>query len=554
MKKLVLILLLLGGFFMHRIEGANAIVDSAGHRIFTDGPPGTTIPSSWLNAVQEEIATVITNAGLPLKTAATETGTQLWDALTVLGRPYDYIVNSNATFAEVIERVAANQYRIKSEYRSLFFSQITGGYPMPLSDGDIWGYIETNACVNLTFEFGAYINMGNERGYIEINTEGCLLDGVSIRGLGTVASAIQQSFLLNADYVNFINCNSINRLTNVDCYVFKGDVNYNDTVSVVGCKVADFSSTNTLRCFGVLNNLSNCVVDNISSTSNIYVFASVINASNCVMKNIYAENLLYGMTNSSNCSGIWMEAFDIVGGIQIIGINNSSNCSNIEMRDFDGEICKGISSSSKISNVKMSDIEANSGVCYGVDSSDRLINIDCVQLDATGNCYAFTSSNQLSNCYAENIDSSGGNSAGYYDCDFISASVCNDIDAVAGTYNGFENCDDISSSKASNCENGFDNCANVSSCDSSNNDNHGYFQILRISSSRATANSVDGFNDCTTVGFCMSTTNTNDGYKDCDHIEHNRSLVNGGVAYNNSFADLAATRACAATDNGGDNA
>ena len=39
---------------MHRTEGTH---NSAGQ--FTDGPPGTTIESRWLNAVQEEILYVI---------------------------------------------------------------------------------------------------------------------------------------------------------------------------------------------------------------------------------------------------------------------------------------------------------------------------------------------------------------------------------------------------------------------------------------------------------------------------------------------------------------
>ena len=61
---------------MHRTEGENHISN-----YFTDGPPGTTIEADWLNAIQEEIAFVIENAGLSLLTAYTDTRQQLKTAM-----------------------------------------------------------------------------------------------------------------------------------------------------------------------------------------------------------------------------------------------------------------------------------------------------------------------------------------------------------------------------------------------------------------------------------------------------------------------------------------
>lgn len=49
---------------MDRITGANWIYDAYGKRIFTDGPPATTVPATWLTGIQEEIMTVIEGAGL----------------------------------------------------------------------------------------------------------------------------------------------------------------------------------------------------------------------------------------------------------------------------------------------------------------------------------------------------------------------------------------------------------------------------------------------------------------------------------------------------------
>jgi len=64
---------------MHRTEGNNNLLN-----LFANGPPGTVVEQEWLNAVQEEIAHVIEEAGVALKTAATETRTQLKQALDVL--------------------------------------------------------------------------------------------------------------------------------------------------------------------------------------------------------------------------------------------------------------------------------------------------------------------------------------------------------------------------------------------------------------------------------------------------------------------------------------
>jgi hypothetical protein len=70
---------------MHRIEAPGATVD---HK-FTEGDPQTgvqptEVADDWLNAVQEELVTVIVAAGLTLKTAATETSNQLLAAIAAL--------------------------------------------------------------------------------------------------------------------------------------------------------------------------------------------------------------------------------------------------------------------------------------------------------------------------------------------------------------------------------------------------------------------------------------------------------------------------------------
>ena len=48
---------------MDRTTGQNHVVNG-GKRQFTDGPPGTAVEEGWLNAIQEEIMSVIEGAGI----------------------------------------------------------------------------------------------------------------------------------------------------------------------------------------------------------------------------------------------------------------------------------------------------------------------------------------------------------------------------------------------------------------------------------------------------------------------------------------------------------
>lgn len=66
---------------MDRTQGENYIV-VGGKRQFTDGPPGTTISADYMNALQEELMTVIQNAGL---TPSSTDNTQLYQAFLQLG-------------------------------------------------------------------------------------------------------------------------------------------------------------------------------------------------------------------------------------------------------------------------------------------------------------------------------------------------------------------------------------------------------------------------------------------------------------------------------------
>lgn len=85
---------------MHRTEGENYNA-VAGVHLYTEGPPGTRVTANALNAIQEEIAYVITQAGITLLTANSDTWHQLYAALCNLfeAAPYVSTMTADEEFA-----------------------------------------------------------------------------------------------------------------------------------------------------------------------------------------------------------------------------------------------------------------------------------------------------------------------------------------------------------------------------------------------------------------------------------------------------------------------
>lgn len=229
-------------------------------------------------------------------------------------------ISSQADFDAALERVAPNQYKFKDKFNALTFKYLSSGYQMSsaISGGDTWGYIETNNCANIKFEPEAFIDFENERGYIEVDTDDCILDSADLRGTGTVASAITQSFYLNAYRVSFRNCKSSNRLSNTTFNVFYGDFATPKKMyssSFNNCIVRDIECTNSLLYgFNQLRNINNCIVYDCSTTGAIGVlrgFADCLSISLCTTRDCTSESDLFGFFDCqsvSSCRAIQLEA------------------------------------------------------------------------------------------------------------------------------------------------------------------------------------------------------------------------------------------------------
>lgn len=362
---------------MHRIEGDNVIVED-GKNQFTETSPATIITAKIMNAIQEEICKVIEDAGISVKTADGDTFDQLSQAIGLRSTEYDYIVTNQNQLNTIIERVAANQYKIVDDYHSIYVKYVLGGYACSggtsfLSGGDTWGYIETNDCANLVFEAGTYLGFGANPGYIEVNTDDCYLKNVSVRGSGSVG-AITQSFLLNAHRVKFDHCNTNTRNSSVDFVGFQGSATaaHNYTSSYNGCSVYTIDGTDKIYGFKDCYNLNGCNIYDIDANGD----------------NIYGCYQCY-LINSCIVSDL----------------------------DADSETAIGYYQCCEIGTIFAVDIYSNSGIAAG-----------------------FVGCEQLCSCIAETIDANSGDAIGFSECHQLSSCKANDIDSVSGNAYGFDTC------------------------------------------------------------------------------------------------------------------
>jgi hypothetical protein len=259
---------------MHRTEGTNFTKDSVGRNIFKDAPPATTVEENWLNAVQEEIANVIEFAGINLLSAQTDTHTQLREAILQAAGSFEYIVGSQASFNALIERTAANQYRIKDEFTSVYIKYISGGYACYgagsfLSGGDAWGYISTNNCKLLMLEGGAYLQFGDTPGYLNINTADCILNNPDVRGLAVGAAAVNYSYYINNTGIKILNPKTSARKSNTNYCAFYSNVATN-TNYICNPVINDIDTNGgTLKAFYQCFMIDNPYITNFDSSSGI---------------------------------------------------------------------------------------------------------------------------------------------------------------------------------------------------------------------------------------------------------------------------------------------
>lgn len=409
---------------MHYIESSDMGVDENGNPCFVDGPPGTKINAAIMNSLVREITHVIEQAGLTVLNKGNDTHTQLWQALQVLGRPYDYIVSSQTTFNNMIERVGANQYRIKSAYRSIFVKQITGGYNCTswLSGGDSWGYIESNQCGHIEFESGAYINDSSTPFYLRFNTNNGYFSNIRIKG-GGAASAIQYSFYNDAKYCTYKNCGADGRITatggtHIHFYGDSTQPEKQETSKLDGCYVINDNTQGNSTCYAFydLYNLNSCFTENITvGTGRFYAY------SGC---NGIANTVIGGFTGGVGGRATFFSDCRSITGVKFATIN----CAGTGYTYLFSS-CHGISGVDIYNVTFAGSFQIFSG-CRGVSG----VNIGTAT-STGGHVTAFNGTYSISGVYISTLQHTGGvassNVFGFYQCRAMSG-----IDIGTVTTNG----------------------------------------------------------------------------------------------------------------------
>lgn len=162
---------------MHKTEGANNVAN-----LFTDGPPGTTVEQNFLNAMQEEICYVITQSGLVLKTASTETRQQLFEAIGRLGIKGDGVAGRVLRVSRLFIKDGTNATTIKLQL---------DGSPVYFNGDNL-----TTPVDNIAKDSSStYYNFGAGGNHITINAAG--LSGDCVGVIATIISKNSSTVHLN---------------------------------------------------------------------------------------------------------------------------------------------------------------------------------------------------------------------------------------------------------------------------------------------------------------------------------------------------------------------
>lgn len=334
-------------------------------------------------------------------------------------------VGNQTDFNAIIERVLPNQYKLLDSILSLEVYPLAGGYQMSgvLSGGDTYGKITTNNCVTIEFKGGAFIDVGNERSYIEVDTDDCHLKNVNIKGTGTVASAVARSFLLNANRVTYDNCKCSNRLSNTTQTGFEGSGTLLENLSSkhANCTVFDLTSSGLISAYKDCRNLDLCIGYNIESTGNTAVaFSSCSGGSTNIAYNIVSSAAAHGF---SSCS-----EFSSSGAIEITSGSG---------------FAVGFESPDQLAACISDTISSTGSAAIGYRSFKQVTSSLAINIDTTsgsGNAQGFGTGFNAVGCLAETIDADSGDATGFYNVDQIAGCETDSIGSVSGTASGFASC------------------------------------------------------------------------------------------------------------------
>jgi hypothetical protein len=498
-----------------------------------DGTRVTVINIASANNVNIELVSdgttdYILNASETIEFLWDDTSSK-WQIVTKqLNGAFDIIVNSQKDFESAVERIAANQYKFKDSITTIYFD-FAGGLLMSgtLSGGDSWGYLQTNNAKRLVMNPLTYIDFGQTQGYIEINTSNAVLENIEIRGDKGSAVAAQRSFLLNANYVSFLNCVTQKRLVNTDFAAFEGSSTgfHNDSSFYFNCKVFDIDQNGafTLSAFKGCKNIARIFLNNMENTNasgSISLLNTCTNIVNTLIRGIDSagNSTLKIYESCVNIDNFSLTDIDFVtgGSGSVILFDTCTNVKNGKITDID--IDDNFTVFSTCINVENIDITAITGtgaaiIVFAVDCVN-FNNLNIANMTSSSSITIFSFTNIINNINIDNITSSGSSVTIAGNCNIINNIIINDLESnsncIIFTSSNYINNIEVGTVIAGNDFKGGFNC--------------GYVNNYLIKSITAT-NDIYGFESSTQLDNCrigtsISTTNTVYGFYICSQLSN----------------------------------
>lgn len=379
-------------------------------------------------------------------------------------------IENQYDFNNAIERTAANQYKIKDSITSLKINALDGGYKFYgitsfLSGGDTYAVLSTNNCKKIICEEGTIFDIGLYPSYLNINTEGCKIENLTIMGDDEpTTQIIYNQAIYIGDYANIklYNCKVQDIVSDADWYVINAsgmsDAN-RITMEMNGCIVENcgnwayynYDTVGYYYCW----NLTECIVNNpydkYTGVNHYYGFRycmhlyrckflndntnyvdhsdNEIGFYNCEVLNACVYNMTeqtrnpYGFTQCIGVSGCYAYLIGQVSGRGFYSCDGVAGCY--------GHVIKTYASTSGYTHSVYNGCHGVSGcVAYGESTDGIVAYAGC---DAISGCWigSLTSSSTtndaigydgcegISGCYAGNISQTGGGTGvarGFTDC------------------------------------------------------------------------------------------------------------------------------------------
>jgi hypothetical protein len=223
-----------------------------------------------------------------------------------------YYVYNTTSWQNAIEQVSAGNYKIKDEITSMEMTGDTYSISDVFVSGDTSCILQTNNCKKITCD-GTIIDYDSYEGYLNIDTTGGLVTGLTITGDNSTSLTSNYTFFCSANYVTVQNCVATQRKGSPSGFFSTGGSREKNRF--IDCRTHSMGSDGFYLC----RNVSEC----ISESNGANGFNSCNYLSNCYS----TGNTNYGFNNCYYIDPSCYSSGNTAGGFNdsAYGITNENN-------------------------------------------------------------------------------------------------------------------------------------------------------------------------------------------------------------------------------------